>query len=430
MPHPYHPRIVSLSTPEEVLAEMARIGVSRKGAAIMSPKGLFRAIVIRGLPAAQANVVKQEMLSKGGEAAVNWTCYLAEDGAASDVLLLGTLRHYRRLIAKLRAQPRSLGLQPLAEALDQVLRRYRGETLGEMTIAGRTFAWGRRTYVMGILNLTPDSFSGDGLLGREGSLVEAALAQARRFAAEGADLLDVGGESTRPGAGKVSPEEELDRVVPVVERLRREVDLPISVDTSKAEVARAALAAGAHLVNDVWGLRHPAEEGWNEALAAVVRQAGVPLVLMHNRRARATVGDLGGHYPQVEYGDLMGELLADLEESVAYAVAQGIAWEQLIVDPGIGFGKTPEQNLVVMRRLGELRSLGRPILLGTSRKSFIGLALKLPPEERLEGTLATLALGIAGGADVVRVHDVREAVRAVRISDAIVRPAQPPPAPR
>jgi dihydropteroate synthase len=421
MSRSYHPRILNLSTPDEVLAEMARIGVSRKGAAIMAPKGVLRAVVVQGLPAAQANIVKQEMLSKGGEAAVNWTCYQAGEGAESDVLLLGTLRHYRRLIAKLRAQPRSLGLTPLAEALDQALRRYAGETLGGMEIAGRTFAWGRRTYVMGILNLTPDSFSGDGLLRAGGSLVEAVLAQARRFAAEGADLLDVGGESTRPGAEKVSLEEELERVVPVVERLRQEVDLPISVDTYKAEVARAALQAGAHLVNDVWGLRDPAEDSWNEELAAVVRQAGVPLVLMHNRRARATVGDLGGHYQQVEYRDLLGEVLSDLEESIAYAVEQGLPWESLIVDPGIGFGKTPAQNLVVMRRLSELKSLGRPILLGTSRKSFIGLALKLPPQERLEGTLATLALGIAGGADIVRVHDVKEAVRAARISDAIVR---------
>jgi len=158
-----------------------------------------------------------------------------------------------------------------------------------------------------------------------------------------------------------------------------------------------------------------------------VREAGVPIVLMHNRRARATVGELGGHYHEATYRDLLGEVYADLEESVAYAVAQGIPWEHIVVDPGIGFGKTPTQNLEVLRRLGELRSLGRPILLGTSRKSFIGLALKLPPEERLEGTLASLALGIAQGADVVRVHDVRAAVRAVRISDAILRFRHPSP---
>jgi dihydropteroate synthase len=421
MTQTYHPRILTLSTSAEVLAEMSRIGVSKKGADLMAPKGILRAIKVCGLPAGQANIVKQEMLSKGGEAAVNWTCYRAEEGATSDVLLLGTLRHYRRLVGKLRAQPSALGLGPLADALEEVLRRYAGETLGEVDLAGRPFHWGERTFVMGILNLTPDSFSGDGILRQGADPVEMALAQARRFAEEGADLLDVGGESTRPGAEKVTLAEELGRVVPVIERLCQEVGLPISVDTYKAEVARAALQAGAHLVNDVWGLRDPASGSWNEALAGVVHEANVPLVLMHNRRAPATVGDLGGHYRQVEYQDLMGEMLADLEESIAYAMEQGIAWENLLVDPGIGFGKTPVQNLEVMRRLGELRSLGRPILLGTSRKSFIGLTLNLPPQERLEGTLATLALGITQGADIVRVHDVKEAVRAVRITDAIVR---------
>jgi len=410
-----------LNAPEDLRREMARIGVSAKGMAIMQPKGVFRAIEIQGVPAFQANIIKQEMLSKGGEAALNWTSYRAEAGATSDVLLLGTLRHFHALIAKLRVQPRSLGLAPLATELERLLRRYEGETLGEMEIAGRAFRWGTRTFVMGILNLTPDSFSGDGLLRAGSSPVEAALAQAQRFAEEGADLLDVGGESTRPGAPRVPVEEEMARVVPVIERLRGEIPLPISIDTYKAEVARAALQAGAHMVNDIWGLRDPEGEGWNEALAAVVRDAGVPIILMHNRRAQATVGELGGHYREVRYRDLMGEIFADLEESIAFAVAQGIPWESIIVDPGIGFGKTPEQNLEVMRRLNELRSLGRPILLGTSRKSFIGLTLNLPPQERLEGTLATLALGVAGGADIVRVHDVQAAVRAVRISDAILR---------
>ncbi|MBN1484856.1 MAG: dihydropteroate synthase [Chloroflexia bacterium] len=416
----YRPRVLFLDTLEEVWQEMERLGVSKQGLDIMAPKGLFRAVRLSNIPAAQANIIKQGMLSKGGEAAVNWTCYLAEQGSTSDLLLLGTLRHYRRLLANLRAQPPSLGFAPLVQALSDVLLRYEGGSLGNMALAGRRFDWGRRTYIMGILNLTPDSFSGDGLLQGD-DLLQAALAQAYRFAEEGADLLDVGGESTRPGAEKVPLEQEMERVLPVLERLRREVDLPLSIDTYKAEVARAALAAGAHLVNDIWGLRQPEGEGWNCELARVVREAGVPLILMHNRRARATVGDLGGHYRQVEYDDLLGDMLADLQQSVDFAVSEGIPWESLILDPGIGFGKTPQQNLVVMRRLRELRSLGRPLLLGTSRKSFIGLTLNLPPAERLEGTLATLALGIAAGVDIVRVHDVQEALRAVRISDAIVR---------
>lgn len=421
MTHQYHLRVLCMETPEQLRQEMERMGVSGPGIEVMVPKGIFFAVKLAGVPAAQANIIKQEILAKGGEAAVDWTCYLAEEGSTSDVLLLGTLRHFRRTVAKLRAQPKVMGLGPVAEALDQLLRRYAGEQLGQIKVAGRTFRWGERTYIMGILNVTPDSFSGDGLIREGRELVEAALAQARRFAEEGADLLDVGGESTRPGATEVPLEEELARVIPLIERLAGELDLPISIDTYKAEVAEAALEAGAGLVNDVWGLRRPEGEGWNEPLAQVVAAGGVPLIVMHNRPARPTVGDLGGHYRRVAYQDLMGEIVAELEESVACAVGQGIPWEQLIVDPGIGFGKTPTQNLEVMHHLSELRSLGRPILLGTSRKSFIGLALNLPPEERLEGTLATLALGIAEGADIVRVHDVKEAVRAVGISDAIVR---------
>ncbi len=430
MDYPYHPRVLRLETPAAVRQEMEGFGVSGKGIAIMVPKGNFWAIRLAQVPAVQANVIKQEMLAKGGEAAVNWTCYLAGPESTSGILLLGTTRQFRQLIAKLRAQPRSMGMLPAAVALAEVIDRYSGHRLNELRLAGQTLTWGERTYVMGIINVTPDSFSGDGLMQgdaearRETTLEEVALAQGRRQAGEGADILDVGGESTRPGAKPVPLEEELARVVPAIRLLAAQVDLPISIDSFKAAVVREALAAGAHLVNDIWGLRNPHGEGWNEELAAVVREAGVPIVLMHNRRARAAVGELGGHYPKVEYHDLMGEIVADLEESLSFAVAQGIPEEKVLVDPGIGFGKTPEQNLVVLRRLAELKSLGRPILLGTSRKSFIGMALKLPPEERLEGTLASLALGIANGADIVRVHDVREAVRAVRVSDAVVRQSE------
>ncbi len=296
------------------------------------------------------------------------------------------------------------------------------------TIRDRVFQWHERTFVMGIINTTPDSFSGDGLLDAEPSdvrqdsqMIDRALNQARGFVEAGADMLDVGGESTRPGAATISAAEEISRVVPVITALRDAVDLPISVDTWKAEVAEPALDAGADLVNDVWGLRQPGG-GWNEVLARLVAARGVPIVLMHNRRAQASAGDLGGHYQQVEYGNLMEDLLRELRESIAYAEQHGIRREHIIVDPGIGFGKTPSQNIVLLRHLGELRSLGRPILLGTSRKSFIGLALNLPPAERVEGTGATVALGIQSGADIVRVHDVAPMVRVARMADAVLRP--------
>ena len=252
---------------------------------------------------------------------------------------------------------------------------------------------------MGIVNVTPDSFSGDGL----GSDVEAAVAQGKRFVAEGADILDIGGESSRPGAEPVNSAVELERVIPVLERLADEVEVPLSIDTYKSEVAVEALAAGANMINDVWGLKH------DQDIAKVAADAGAPLILMHNQ-----VG--------TEYSDLIGQVVGSLTKSIKDAMDAGVAWENLIVDPGIGFGKTKDHNLEVMRRLRDFKCLGRPILLGTSRKSMIGLTMNLPVDDRLEGTAATVSLGIASGADVVRVHDVKVMGRVARMSDSIVRP--------
>ena len=275
-------------------------------------------------------------------------------------------------------------------------------------IGPRTFEWGSRTYVMGIVNVTPDSFSGDGLLatveGRGGAAVEAAVIQARRMVEEGADILDVGGESTRPGHDPVSSAEERARVVPVIAAIHAALpQVLVSVDTSKAEVAAAALDAGAVLLNDVWGV------GRDDAMARLAGERHVPLIVMHNRET-------------AHYSDFVAELLADLQAALDRAQKAGVPRGNLIVDPGFGFGKTPEHNLEVMRHLGELRGLGFPVLLGTSRKSTLGRVLGgVPPEDRLEATLATTALGIAGGVDIVRVHDVLANVRAARTSDAIVR---------
>jgi dihydropteroate synthase len=276
-----------------------------------------------------------------------------------------------------------------------------------LNVAGKTFVWGVRTYVMGVVNCTPDSFAGDGL----SDDVEAAVAQARRMIQEGADIIDVGGESTRPGTAdpsrpgfdEVQVEDELRRVIPVIERLAREVDEPISIDTYKATVARKALAAGAHIVNDIWGFHHDAD------MAKVVAETGVPAIVMHNQRGR-------------QHRDVIGDIVDGLNESIGLAESAGVAKERLIIDPGFGFGWQPEQNLEMIRRLAELKQLGLPVLVGTSRKSTIGRVLGgLPVEERLEGTLATVALAIANGADVVRVHDVKATVRVARMADAIVR---------
>jgi dihydropteroate synthase len=291
-----------------------------------------------------------------------------------------------------------------------------------MQVAGRVFEWGSRTYLMGILNITPDSFSGDGLLAnRPGadpeSLVAAAMQLAGEFCAAGAEILDVGGESTRPGAATVSAEEEAARVLPVI-RAAAGLDVLISIDTYKAPIARQALEAGAHIINDVWGLRADPE------LAQVAAQAQAPLILMHNRSSWASAEikeRLGGRYIGMAYDDLLEDIRRELLESVSIARAAGVADEKIILDPGIGFGKTVEQNLEVLDRLGEIRSLGYPVLLGPSRKSFIGYTLDLPPDERLEGTAAAAAVGIARGADILRVHDIKFMARLARMTDAIVR---------
>jgi dihydropteroate synthase len=274
-----------------------------------------------------------------------------------------------------------------------------------LVVHGRLFEWGSRTFVMGVINVTPDSFSGDGLLrdGGQDAVVAAAVAQARAMAADGADLLDIGGQSTRPGHVEVGPDQELERVLPVVRAVREALpDMPISIDTTRVEVAGPALDAGADLVNDIWGT------GGSDELARIAGRRTVPLVVMHNRQ-------------EPVYRNVVGEVLTDLGHALDRAVAAGVDWERLIVDPGIGFGKTADQNLVLLRELSALTVLGRPILLGTSRKSTIGKVLDLPADQRVEGTLATTALGIAAGADIVRVHDVRENVRVARMADAIVR---------
>ena len=287
---------------------------------------------------------------------------------------------------------------------------YKPGNLGSTPCGKSVFCWGKRTHVMGVINVSPDSFSGDGIID-----AEEAVAKAKQLASEGADIIDIGGESTRPGSAPVSIDEELRRVVPVVEKLAKEVSVPLSVDTYKLEVARQALNAGANMINDIWGLQKEAE------LAELAAQKGVPIVLMSNQRDSPCQ-------------DIMPAIISDLKRAIKQVLVAGVPWENIIIDPGIGFGKTQEQNLEVLQRLEELRILGRPILLGSSRKSFIGWVLDLTPEQRsnkvafippgdqrLEGTAATVAIGIAKGADIVRVHDVREMARVCKMSDAVVR---------
>lgn len=284
-----------------------------------------------------------------------------------------------------------------------------------ISVNNLTLDWGARTYVMGILNITPDSFSGDGLA--ELGLLKA-MAQARRYVDAGVDILDVGGESTRPGAAPVSAAEEMDRVLPLISRLVAEYEVPIAIDTYKVPVAREAIKAGACIINDVWGFQADPD------LAGTAAQTGVPVILMHNRSNpnNAEIKErLGGRYIGVEYQNLIEDVKNELLDSVSLAQQAGVPDDLIILDPGIGFGKTVEQNLELINRLDEIRDLGYPVLLGPSRKSFIGFTLDLPVDDRVEGTAAAIAVGITRGADIIRVHDVAEIVRVARMTDAIVR---------
>jgi dihydropteroate synthase len=274
---------------------------------------------------------------------------------------------------------------------------------------------GKKTYIMGIINLTPDSFSGDGLL-RERDYIRTAMLQAEHFMQDGCDILDVGAESTRPGAVEISVDEELSRLLPVVKTLREAMpNVILSIDTYKAETARTCLAEGAQVINDIWGFRY------DPAMASTVAEAGATAILMHNRTqgAQAVTSELGGRYEGVEYEDIVTEVRDWLAEAAESAIEAGVRPDRIIIDPGIGFGKTTEQNLFLLKHIDELRDLSFPILLGISRKGFIGHTLNLPQGERLEGSLAANAWGVLHGADILRVHDVRETVRLARMLDAI-----------
>ncbi len=287
-----------------------------------------------------------------------------------------------------------------------------------LQVGNFTFKWGSKTYLMGILNITPDSFSGDGLMSN-GDRLEQSLRQAEYFLKYGVDILDIGGESTRPGSMPVKEDEEIERVFTVIQEIHKNFpEAIISIDTSKARVAQAGIVAGAHILNDVWALRADPQ------LASVAAALRVPVILMHNRSNPTSVEvreRLGNAYLGAEYQNLIEDVKRELLASVEIAVKAGVEETRLILDPGIGFGKTREQNLELINRLDEIRALGYPVLLGTSRKSFIGFTLDLPADQRVEGTAATVAVGIARGADIIRVHDVKEMTRVAKMTDAIVR---------
>ncbi|MEA1924654.1 MAG: dihydropteroate synthase [Candidatus Altiarchaeota archaeon] len=390
-------RVVELNGLDAALGEIKRVGAGERGVDIMAPKAIHRVVKVCSVDVRAASILKQEMLSIGGEAAVSWGS-LERSCGETDVLLMATLRQYDLLSRKLLEQP--FGLREMAGELEQMLSRY-NSTPAPLTVGDEVFDWSR-TYVMGVLNITPDSFSGDGLSGD----LDAVLERASWMVDSGVDLLDVGGESTRPGSRPVPVGQELERVVPVVEMLSKKFDIPVSIDTYKVEVAEAALKAGACLVNDIYGLR-------TDGMADLLADRRVPVVLMH---MQGTPRDMQGN---PSYDPVMEDVYRFFSKQVEHAVDSGIKRENIVLDPGIGFGKKLEHNLSLLRHLGEFKSLGLPLLVGVSRKSFIGELLDLPVGERLEGSLAAASVSIAKGANIVRVHDVGETLRAVRVADAL-----------
>jgi len=365
----------------------------------------MRGLLIRvsSLPCRTANILKQEMLALGGDCAVaTWAvgCTRPE----TDAVLMGTIKQLRRLTEKLLRQP--FKLKELGTALASLLERLDKPSGQILRTPRREWVLGERTLLMGILNVTPDSFSDGGLFDDP----DRAVAEGLRMAEAGADMIDIGGESSRPGAAPVSPEEELQRVLPVVEGLARRIDVPLSIDTMKAVVAREALRSGAEIVNDISAMR------FDPDMAPLVAEAGAAVVLMHMRGTPQTMqtGDLS-------YKDLLGEIGAFLEERIEAAVAMGILRERIAVDPGVGFGKTVEDNLRLVRHLTELTTLGRPLVMGVSRKSFIRVVTEDEGRERLEGTAAAVTAAILAGAAIVRVHDVIAMKKVVRMADALRR---------
>jgi len=374
---------------------LEEIGSTPMGVGFMVPKAIFRCIKLKNIPARAANILKQEMLANGGEAAVGHNAARCE--GTTDMLLMGTLKQYRRLIAKLKLQP--FGLKTVAAEIKAILANLEIETWQVPLAQGKVLELGKRSLVMGILNVTPDSFSDGGRFFAPDAAVEHAL----QMAVDGADIIDVGGASSRPGSQMADEAEELRRVLPVVERLSA-LGLTIAVDTFRAGVAQAVLEAGAHLINDIGGF------AMDPGLLPVLVKWQAPVVLMHNRL------QIRQDSP---YTDLIAEIIQELQAAMEQAAAAGLGPERILIDPGLGFGKNPAENLEIVRRLQDFRSLGRPILIGASRKRFIGHALDLDTPERLEGSLAVAVMAVMNGAVVVRVHDVKQSVRVMRMTDAV-----------
>ncbi len=395
-------QVLSATSQEDIKSLLKEIGVHEAGIEIMSDKAISRLIKIKHLPSWIANILKQEILSLNGDVAINRDAITGRV-KYTDCLIMGNLRQLNQFIEKLQSQPASLKniASQIKSTLDDFERR-------DFIIPANGFRLNlkKRTALMAIVNLTPDSFSGDGLLGKMG--IDFIERHIYGLVKDGADIIDIGGESTRPGARVVSAQEEISRTIPVIKRIARKIKIPISIDTYKPEVAKRALDAGASIVNNIKGVQN------NPAMLRIVKRFGAALVLMHIKGNPKTM------QRKPEYKDLLGEIIGALKKSVDIACSWGIKSEKIILDPGIGFGKTLGQNLEIIQRLAELKSLGKPILIGVSRKSFIGRIAGCPLKERLFGTAAAVAQAVINGANIVRVHDCRSMKQVVKLTDSIL----------
>ena len=394
----FNARVVELSNEEQVRKELTGIGVYSKGASIMTPKALHALIRLEGVGVKEAHILKQEMLSVGGDAAVA-KGVVDLTHKETDVLLMGTVKQLKRAARKLSVQP--FRCPRIAEEIGETLENHSKRSF-TLKAGGRRLRMDR-PLVMGVINVTPDSFSDGGKF----LDAEAAIAHAKKLVREGADLLDIGGESSRPGSDALPAKEELERIVPVLDGIIDDVKVPISVDTCKPQVARKVLDMGVHIINDITGLT-------SAKLADVVAKHGAGIVIMHMQGTPKTM------QKKPRYDDVVADILRFLRERVERAEKKGIRRESIIIDPGIGFGKTAEHNLEIISRLKEFKSLGLPILVGASRKSFIGKVLDKDVDDRLSGGLAMLSMSIQNGASIVRAHDVRESVVAAKMTWAVL----------
>lgn len=397
----FNPRLVRVESESDARRILKELGSDPSGIKIMQRKMIHLVISVENVQARAAHIIKEVMLSKGGECSTPRELLLAEGTERLRLIMMGTLTQFRMVTRNLDRQP--FGLKALARELRVVIDNAFGPAPRVVEAGGHQLALGGRTLVMGVINTTPDSFSDGGSF----DTLEKARARALEMEMAGADIVDIGGESTRPGAEPLPLDEELRRTVPLIESLAGELGVPISIDTYKSEVAARAFDAGASILNDISALR------FDEALAPLAAERGVPVILMHMQ------GEPRGMQENPQYDDVVGDISRFLRERATAAIEAGISQEKLLIDPGIGFGKTVEHNLEILRRIEEFHSLSYPLVLGTSRKRFIGTVLDRPVDERLLGTAATMAFAVARGVDVVRVHDVEEMVEVVRMADAI-----------